>query len=139
MQKLPSLEALARRWAGIDPLSLEERLTRARSLRAAYGNATQLSYPLWVWRIGNCFLVAHPGEAYYFLQRQLRHIYGPSRVIVANLCNGPGFFYLPTEDAFNTGSYSSWQTLVDRGALEALAAEASSAIERLARSAHDAS
>jgi hypothetical protein len=139
MQKLPSLEALARRWAGIDPLSLEERLTRARSLRAAYGNATQLSYPLWVWRIGNCFLVAHPGEAYSFLQRQLRHTYGPSRVIVANLCNGPGFFYLPTEDAFNTGSYSSWQTLVDRGALEALAAEASSAIERLARSAHDAS
>jgi hypothetical protein len=139
IQKLASLDELAQRWSGIDPLSLEERLTRARSIRASYGDATELSYPLWVWMTGDCFFVAHPGEAYSFLQRELRRIYGTSRVVVLNLCNGPGFFYLPTEDAFDAGAYSSWQTLVDRGALEALTAEASSAIDSLARATHDAS
>jgi len=139
MQKLASLDELAKRWSGIDPLSLQERLTRARSIRASYGTATKLSYPLWVWMIGDCFFVAHPGEAYSFLQRELRRKYGASRVVVLNLCNGPGFFYLPTEDAFNAGTYSSWQTLVDRGALEGLVAEASRAIERLAGALRDAS
>ncbi len=130
MQPLPTIDQLAERWSGIDPVSLEERLRRARSLRATYGGATSLRYPVWCWMIGDSYLVAHPGEAYSALQTELRRRYG-SAVAVLNLSNGPGFFYFPTEGAYSTGAYQAWQTLVDRDALPALIETASSLIARL--------
>jgi hypothetical protein len=135
LQPLPTLDELARRWHGIDPRSLGERLSRARSLRAPYGSARTLRYPLWSWMIGDSYLVAHPGEAYSLLQSQLRARYRDAAVVVMNLSNGPGFFYFPTEEAYASETYSSWQTLVDKGALEVLVAQACSAVQRLAEEA----
>jgi hypothetical protein len=132
VRPLPSLEELAARWSGIDRSSLEERLSRARSLRSSYEGAGTISYPLWCWRLGDSYLVAHPGEAYSALQRELRQRHGQS-VAVLNLSNGPGFFYFPDQAAYDAGTYSSWQTLVDRGSLEALIEEASSAIASLSK------
>jgi hypothetical protein len=131
LQPLPTMDDLARRWSGIDPRSLDERLARAQALRAPYGDASTIEYPVWTWRIGDSYLVAHPGEAYSILQRRLREDRPGAAIVVMNLTNGPGFFYLPTADAYDHHAYSSWQTLVDRGALEALLAEASSALDQL--------
>jgi hypothetical protein len=136
MQRLASLEELSSRWSGIDPTSLEERLTRARSIRAPYGEATTLKYPVWVWRLGDSYFVGHPGEAYSHLQHKLRKLHPDTCIVVANLCNGPGFFYFPTCEAFTTGAYPSWQTLIDQGALESLIAEASQMITSLSELAH---
>lgn len=135
MQPLASMEELAGRWSGIDARSLQERLSRARSVRAGYGAATSLRYPFWCWQLGNSYLVGHPGEAYSLLQRRLRQEHGGGAVAVLNLCNGPGFFYLPTGEAYASGAYSAWQTLVGPGALESLIAETSGAIDRLATAA----
>ncbi len=130
MQPLPTIDQLAERWSGIDPVSLEERLRRARSLRATYGDATSIGYPVWCWRMGDSYLIAHPGEAYSAFQTELRRRYG-SAVAVLNCSNGPGFFYFPTEGAYSTGAYQAWQTLVDPGALPALIETASSLIAEL--------
>jgi hypothetical protein len=127
MQPLPTIDQLAERWSGIDPVSLEERLRRARSLRATYGEATSVRYPVWCWMMGDSFLVAHPGEAYSAFQGVLRQRHG-SAVAVLNLSNGPGFFYFPTDGAYATGAYQAWQTLVGRDALPALIETASSLI-----------
>jgi hypothetical protein len=130
IQRLPTIDQLAERWSGIDPVSLEERLRRARSIRATYGAATTIRYPVWCWKLGDSYLVAHPGEAYSALQQELRKRFG-SAVAVLNLSNGPGFFYFPTEDAYSAGAYQAWQTLVDRDALPALIETASLLLAQL--------
>ena len=130
MRPLPSVEELTARWAGIDPVSVGERISRARSLRASYGEARTVSYPVWCWRVGDSYFVAHPGEAYSDLQRSLRQRHG-FQVAVLNLSNGPGFFYLPTDAAYDVDAYQSWQTLVDRGALGAVVDEATHMIREL--------
>ena len=135
MQPLPTIDQLAARWSGIDPVSLEERLRRARSIRASYGGATTIRYPVWCWKLGDSYLVAHPGEAYSPLQQELRKRFG-SAVAVLNLSNGPGFFYFPTESAYSAGAYQAWQTLVDRDALPALIETASSLLAELGLARH---
>lgn len=129
-QELPGVAELAQRWAGIPDRSLTERLARARSLRSSYEPGSHLSYPVWVWMLGGTALVAHPGEAYSQLQRDLRSAHGATTVVM-NLTNSPGFFYLPTTAAYNSGAYPSWQTLVAPGSLEAVRERAGALIETL--------
>lgn len=132
LRPLPTLAELAEEWAGIDPRSRDERLRRARHLRDGYldGGPTA-GHPVWVWRIGDALLAAHPGEAYSAFQRELRARFPGRPVLVLNLTNGPGFVYLPTTTAYDRGAYQSWQTPLAAGALELLTAHAGDLLEEL--------
>lgn len=128
---LPSLDELAASWADIDPRSREERLGRARNLRDGYIDGPTVQHPVWAWRLGDAVLVAHPGEAYSRLQTTLRARFPGTPILVANLTNGPGFVYLPTQDAYDRGAYQAWQTPLRAGSLDRLEEHAAALVAEL--------
>ncbi|GAA1314968.1 hypothetical protein ACFSWE_14215 [Leucobacter albus] len=121
---LPTLAELEAGWADIDPRSREERLGRARNLRDGYIDGPTVRHPVWAWRLGDAVVVAHPGEAYSRLQTTLRARFPGTPIVVANLTNGPGFVYLPTQEAYDRGAYQAWQTPLRAGSLDRLEAHA---------------
>lgn len=116
-------EELIERWgADIDPRSLRERLSRLRDLRDGYlePGMTSVSHPFWLWQLGDALLVAQPGEAYASFQQELRAAFPDRPIVVGNLCNGPGFAYLPDDAAYQRGAYQAWQTPFAAGSLATL-------------------
>jgi len=124
-----SLKELKKRWADIDPRSLEERLNRAQALREGLGDRKEVDYPVWVWRMGDAVIVGSPGEPYSQLQVNLRKRFPDTAVMVANFVNGPGFMYVPTVDAYDRGAYQAWQTLFAAGSLERIEEHAAALID----------
>jgi hypothetical protein len=131
LRDLPSMAELEAEWAGIDPRSRDERLRRARNLRDGYVTGPTVRHPAWAWRLGDALLVAHPGEAYSRFQRTLRAHAADRPVVVANLTNGPGFIYLPTDVAYERGAYQAWQTPLAPGSLARLEEHATRLIDTL--------
>lgn len=132
LNELPTLDELARRWADIDPRSREERLGRARNLRDGYIDGPTVQHPFWAWRLGDALLVGHPGEAYSAFQTGVRAAAGAHPVVVLNLANGPGFVYLPTDEAYRRGAYQAWQTPLAPGGLDRLTAAVSATLHEIA-------
>lgn len=121
-RRLPAdRSTLERRWAHIPPVPRAERIDRALRLEQSIGTGRTIDYPVWVWTLGHAVFVAHPGEAYSWLQQYLRAELAPRPVVVINLTNGPGSFYLPTRQAYDFDWYQVWQTKVEGGALEEIA------------------
>jgi hypothetical protein len=120
LRPLPSLDELAAQWADIDPRSRDERIRRARNLREGYIDGPSVAHPLWTIRIGDAVIVAQPGEAYSSFQTTLRARFPELSVIAVNLANGPGFVYLPDQDAYRRNAYQAWQTVLAPGALDLL-------------------
>ena len=116
----PDADQVAARWSGIDPVAAAERLRRATRLADGYLDADIARHPLWVWRLGDAVIVAHPGEAFSALQTELRRRHPERAVLVLNLTNGPGFVYLPDRDSYRRDRYQVWQTLLAPGGLELL-------------------
>lgn len=113
-------QQLSERWGGIDETAASERAARARRLAEGYASNDAVLHPVWVWMWGDAIIVAHPGEAFSYLQTELRARHPSRAVVVLNLTNGPGFVYLPTRDAYERDRYQVWQTLMGAGALEVL-------------------
>lgn len=130
LRVLPSLAELDLRWSGIDARARRERLQRAQRLQDTYRSPgsspddDRATHPLWVWRLGDAYVVAHPGEAYSAFQQTLRHRHPGTVILVLNLTNGPGWVYLPPRQSFEVDRYQTWQTVLAPGALESLIAEA---------------
>lgn len=137
LQSLATLTELEEQWADIDPRSREERMRRARNLREGYVEGTTVAHPTWCWRLGEALVVAHPGEAYSRLQRTVRAHTPRHPVLVANLTNGPGFVYLPTQEAYEVGAYQTWQSPLASGSLERLEAHACQLIDRVVTQTSD--
>jgi hypothetical protein len=115
---MKTIEQLREEWAGIDPDALEERITRATRLRIGYESNAEVTHPVWIWQWGEAIFVAQPGEAYSYIQTELRKR-NPGRIIfVVNLTNAPGLFYLPIRSAYNAPAYQAWQTLLAPGCIE---------------------
>lgn len=139
LRDLPSVAELDERWADIDARARRERLQRAQRLQATYRPAgaapvdDRVRHPLWVWRLGDAYLVAQPGEAYSAFQRTLRRRHPDKVILVLNLTNGPGWVYLPPRETFAVDRYQTWQTVLRPGALESLVAAADRLITELAK------
>lgn len=135
LRPLSSCAELAEEWADILPQSRDERLRRVRDLREGYldldNRPDDVDHPMWIARIGDALLVAHPGEAYSWLQTELRQRFPQAPVLVLNLSNGPGFVYLPDRDAYRRDAYQAWQTVFAPGALEKFTDDASTALHAL--------
>ena len=118
VKEMKTIEQLREEWAGIDPDALEERITRATRLRIGYESNAEVTHPVWIWQWGEAIFVAQPGEAYSYIQTELRKR-NPGRIIfVVNLTNAPGLFYLPIRSAYNAPAYQAWQTLLAPGCIE---------------------
>jgi len=118
VKEMRSIEELREEWAGIDPAALEERIQRAVRLRLGYESGQLVTHPVWVWLWGEAIFVAQPGEAYSYLQTELRKRNPGRMIFVMNLTNYPGLFYLPTKSAYVAPAYQAWQTLLAPGCIE---------------------
>lgn len=119
--------------AETDRSARAERQNRAARLSEGYDSKSSVTHPLFVWRMGDAVVVAHPGEAYSQLQTTLRRRHPGFAVAVLNLTNGPGFMYLPPAVAYKRNRYQVWQTLVAAGSLERLIEAADELIVGLPR------
>ena len=120
---MKSIEQLREEWADVEPSALEERIRRATRLRIGYESGQAASHPVWIWQWGDAIFVAHPGEAYSYLQTELRRRHPKEVIFVMNLTNYPGLFYLPIKSAYEAPAYQAWQTLLAPGALDQVVEE----------------
>ncbi len=116
----PTEAELRDRFAGLAPDAARERMRRALALRDGYVDHETARHPVWVWRLGDAVIVAQPGEAYSWLQTELRRRHPELAVFVLNCTNGPGFVYLPPKEVYAREVYQVWQTEVLPGGLELL-------------------
>jgi hypothetical protein len=131
LRAMPEVEELERLWAGINPVSLEERLTRARRLRAHFGGLSSYPFQVWIWRLGDCVVVGVPGEPYSRLQLELRRRHPQQSIIVLGVTNAGLSAYLPVDQSYDHDVYQAWQTPYERGCLERVLDAADEAITRL--------
>ena len=106
------------------------RLERARRRiigTQALPDGDCLPTPIWLWRLGQVFVVAVPGEPYSLLQTELRRRF-PDRTIVVSAVTNGGVSYLLPRDRYGTGLYQDWVSFIDAGALETIIEAAASQI-----------
>jgi hypothetical protein len=123
-------EVEARLETETDPVQIE-RLRRRRRITRIVGDGAVTTVPLWIWRLGDAFLVAQPDEAYSWLQTELRNRFPGHRIAVLNTANGPYCGYLPPTHLYGRDLYAVWQTPFDHGCLERVLEAAVTAISAL--------
>jgi len=132
LKELPSLAEIEAEWhASKDPV-IKERLWRKRGIRKTVGEGQVSAMPLWVWRLGDAFLIGQPNEAYSFFQQELRAKLAPNAVAAINIVNGYAG-YLPPASFYPNDAYAVWQTPFKAGSLELLTNKAVEAAQRLYR------
>jgi hypothetical protein len=130
---LPPLAAIDRDLAACRDPVLEERLRRKHRVRRIVGDGPTAEVPVWIWRVGDAFLVGQPEEAYALLQTELRRRFPDRAIAVMNLVNG-SCGYLPPAPLYGRDIYQVWQTPFDRGSLEKLIDTCAAGIQQLINS-----
>lgn len=126
----PSAEELQQQMSTATERQTEERLRRKHDIRLSLGDGDSFPLPVWIWKIGDAFLVANMLESYSWIQQQLRKEFPDSPVIYLNLANG-SMGYLPPEKMYGEDVYQAWQTPFAAGSLEILKAEISQKLRDL--------
>ena len=130
LKPLPSLEEIEQQYNDCEDRVTKERLARKRSIRKAIGEGQVARMPLWVWRLGDSFLIGQPNEAYSEFQKELRSQLSHNAVAVMNIVNG-GIGYLPPKELYNKDIYQEWQTPFATGSLELLIKTATEVVEKI--------
>ena len=113
-----------------DPVAAE-RLRRKLRVRRTVGEGTSAAVPVWVWRVGDAFIVGQPEEGYSRLQTDLRRSFPDHAVAAMNLVNG-SCGYLPPRELYGRDLYQVWQTPFDGGSLERMIAACQDQIRKMA-------
>jgi len=119
LKDMPSLAVLEQQWSSCPDRVLKERLWRKMGVRKTVGNGDTGKTHLWIWRLGNSFLIGQPNEAYSIFQLELRRGLMPNAVAAINLVNGSAG-YLPPRELYDQENYTVEQTPFARGSLELL-------------------
>ncbi len=119
LKPLPSLAEIDQQYSDCEDRVLKERLSRKRGIRKAVGDGEVAQISLWVWQLGDSFLIGQPNEAYSKFQGELRRELSPGAVAVMNLVNG-SVGYLPPRELYGKDIYQEWQTPFAAGSLELL-------------------
>lgn len=77
-------------------------------------------HPVWFWQLGDALVIAHCGEAYLEMARELRRRHPDVVILFLDMTNGPGYIYVPTRSAYERNAYQSSQTLLAPGGFEDL-------------------
>jgi hypothetical protein len=131
LRRMATIEELQEQWADINPVSLEERLRRARRVRSYYATRDPYPFTVWLWRLGDCAFVGVPGEPYSWLQLELRRRHPELAVFVLGVTNAEMSAYLPRDDCYDHELYQAWQTPYERGCLESVVEAADAALSKL--------
>lgn len=98
---------------------LKERLWRKLNTRKNVGNRDFVKFSVWLWQLGDSFLVAHAAEAYSAVQLDIRKDFPANVIGVINLANG-GAGYLPVASLYEKDIYQVWHSPFASGSLEIL-------------------
>ena len=126
----PSANELEQQMNDATERQTEERLRRKLDIRRSLGDGDSFPLPVWIWKIGDAFLVATMLEAYSWIQQSLREEFPDSPVIYLNLANG-SMGYLPIAELYEEDIYQVWQTPFAAGSLEKLKSEISQKLQTL--------
>jgi hypothetical protein len=130
LKEMPSAAELEAALQASSDRVQSERLRRKLRVRRLVGEGRTAKVPLWVWRVGDGFIVGQPNEAYTLLQTELRRAFPDNAVTVLNLVNG-SIGYLARAELHGEDLYQVWQSPFDRGSLERVIAGARSAMESM--------
>ena len=119
LKPLPSLAEFEQQIHDCEDRVMKERLSRKRSIRKAVGDGKVARMPLWIWQLGDSFLIGQPNEAYSEFQQELRRQLSPKAAAVMNMVNG-SIGYLPPRELYGKDIYQEWQTPFAAGSLELL-------------------
>jgi hypothetical protein len=131
LKEIPTLEEIEKDLAVCQDRVLAERLRRKREVRRVVGNRQTASVPLWVWRVGDAFLLGQPNECFSVFQTEVRRQFDPAAVVVMNLVNGGEAGYLVPHNLYDHDMYEVTQTPFARGSLERLLESAREATRQL--------
>ncbi len=123
LKPLPPLPDIEQQWRECKDRVLKERLWRKCGIRKAVGDGNHARICLWIWRLGDSFLIGQPNEAYSEFQLELRRQLAPYAVGVMNVVNG-SIGYLPPQKLYDKDLYAVWQTPFASGSLELLTKKA---------------
>lgn len=130
IKKLLSIQEIDKQLQACTDHVRKERLIRMKAMRKNIGKGETVSMPLWIWRVGEAFIVAQPNEAYSQFQQLLREQCMPNPVVVVNIANGY-IGYLPPADEYDRDMYAVTQTPFAKGSLELLTKKATEAIRNI--------
>lgn len=130
LKPLPSLHEIEQEWEVCEDNVLKERLWRKRGIRKTVGDGDTSPMPLWVWKLGDSFLIGQPNEAYSSFQTDLRNALAPQAVAAINIVNGYAG-YLPPSGLYASDRYAVWQTPFAPGSLEKLTTTAIETAQRM--------
>lgn len=129
LKPLPSVAEIEARMGDCTDRAMSERLWRQRGVRRMVGDGLTMPLPLWIWRMGETFVVAGPGEAYSALQIDLRRRFPGRPIVVLNVTNGYAG-YLPPSSHYTRDQYTVWQSPFASGGLETVIRAAGDFIAR---------
>jgi hypothetical protein len=130
VKELPSKSELQAKLATTTERYAIERLERALSARDVVGDGAVNDFPFTVWRLGDAFMVSTPAEPYSRFQVDLREKFPETAIAVLNLSDGTTT-YLPKASSFGRDVYQVRIALYEKGTLDQVTAEASSAISAM--------
>ena len=130
LKSLPSAAELEESLKKEKDRVMAERLRRKGRVRKLVGDGSSTRVPIWVWRVGDAFIVGQPNEGYTLLQTELRRRFPGHPVAAMNLVNGT-IGYLPPKDLYHLDLYQVWQTPFAQGSLERMIEACAGAIEKL--------
>jgi len=105
-----------------------ERARRQLARKPHLPTGGVLPYDLWLWQIGDAFLVGVRGEPHSLLQTELRRRFPDRPIFVAALTNGTIAYLLP-RDRYGIGLYQDWVSSTGPGGLEMILEAATRQIE----------
>jgi len=130
LKELPSLAEIEAEWKACTDDVIKERLWRKMGIRKTVGDGNTSNMPLWVWRLGDSFLIGQPNETYSFFQQELRARFGAHAIAAINIVNGYAG-YLPPANLYAHDTYAVWQTPFKAGSLELLIEKTIETAQRL--------
>lgn len=131
LRKLPCLAEIETELKGCRDRVTAERLARKRGVRRIVGDGTSARRKIWVWRLGDAFLVGQADEAYSQLQTELRRLFPKNAVAVMNVVNGSCAYMAPA-NLYDQDVYQVWQSPFERGCLERMTKACEDGIRALA-------
>ncbi len=109
-----------------------ERLERMSALTRRFTQGRKAEVPVWLWQLGDAFLVFTPTEANSKFQIELRQRFADRTLAVTNIANGY-VGYVPPPDSYEEGSYQSNVSLFQPDCLARLTDACAAQITQLDR------
>lgn len=119
LKELPSQQDIKKEWEQCEDRVLKDRLWRKLNTRQVVGDGDQARVGVWIWKLGDAFIVAQPNETYSYFQKKLREAFPDKKIAVVNIANGY-VGYMPDAFFYGKDIYACNTTPYAQGALERL-------------------